>query len=594
MKKDYSEVKGKLRSQEWLNNTHNMGMTALYVERYMNYGWTRAELQSGKPVIGIAQTGGDLTPCNYVHIELAQRVKDGIRDAGGLAFEFPVHPIAEQGKRPTAALDRNLAYLGLVEVLHGYPIDGVVLTAGCDKTTPTGVMAACTMDLPAIVLSGGPMLDSWWRGRLAGSGTAIWEAREMLAAGEIDDEGFMDLVGCAPSVGHCNTMGTALTMNSLAEALGLSLTGCAAIPAPYRERKQIAYETGRRIVEMVLEDLTPSKILTQEAFRNAIVTNSALGGSTNAPVHITAIARHIGLKLPIEDWQTYGYEIPLLLNCQPAGEYLGEGFYRAGGVPAIMAELLKAGKLKGDCLTVTGKTLGQNLADRKILDEKVIKPYNQPLKERAGFIVLSGNLFDSGLLKTSVIGEAFRRRYLERPGDLNAWEGTAIVFDGPEDYHEHINDPDLPVDEDALLFIRYCGPVGYPGSAEVVNMLPPDQLVKLGVSTLPCIGDGRQSGTSASPSILNASPEAAIGGGLALLQTGDRVRIDLNQGTVNMLVSDDELAQRHEAWQPPELIHQTPWQEIYRDTVGQLATGACLELAVKYQRVRKNTPRHSH
>ena len=594
MKKDYSEVKGKLRSQEWFNNTHNMGMTAIYVERYMNYGWTREELQSGKPIIGIAQTGGDLTPCNYVHIELAQRVKDGVRDAGGLAFEFPVHPIAEQGKRPTAALDRNLAYLGLVEVLHGYPIDGVVLTAGCDKTTPTGVMAACTMDLPAIVLSGGPMLDSWWRGRLAGSGTAVWEAREMLAAGEIDDEGFMDLVGSAPSVGHCNTMGTALTMNSLAEALGLSLTGCAAIPAPYRERKQIAYETGRRIVEMVLEDLTPSKILTQEAFRNAIVTNSALGGSTNAPVHITAIARHIGLKLPIEDWQTYGYEIPLLLNCQPAGEYLGEGFYRAGGVPAIMAELLKAGKLKGDCLTVTGKTLGQNLADRKILDEKVIKPYNRPLKERAGFIVLSGNLFDSGLLKTSVIGEDFRRKYLERPGDLNAWEGTAIVFDGPEDYHERINDPDLPVDEDALLFIRYCGPVGYPGSAEVVNMLPPDRLVKLGVSTLPCIGDGRQSGTSASPSILNASPEAAIGGGLALLKTGDRVRIDLNQGTVNMLVSDDELAQRHEAWQPPELIHQTPWQEIYRDTVGQLATGACLEPAVKYQRVRKNTPRHSH
>ena len=594
MKKDYSEVKGKLRSQEWFNNTHNMGMTAIYVERYMNYGWTREELQSGKPIIGIAQTGGDLTPCNYVHIELAQRVKDGVRDAGGLAFEFPVHPIAEQGKRPTAALDRNLAYLGLVEVLHGYPIDGVVLTAGCDKTTPTGVMAACTMDLPAIVLSGGPMLDSYWRGRLAGSGTAVWEARELLAAGEIDYEGFMDLVGCAPSVGHCNTMGTALTMNSLAEALGLSLTGCAAIPAPYRERKQIAYETGRRIVEMVLEDLTPSAILTQEAFRNAIVTNSALGGSTNAPVHITAIARHIGLELPIEDWQTYGYKIPLLLNCQPAGEYLGEGFYRAGGVPAIMAELLKAGKLNGECLTVTGKTMGENLADRKILDQRVIKPYDQPLKERAGFIVLSGNLFDSGLLKTSVIGEEFRRKYLERPGDHNAWEGTAVVFDGPEDYHERINDPDLPVNEDSLLFIRYCGPVGYPGSAEVVNMLPPDRLVKLGVSTLPCIGDGRQSGTSASPSILNASPEATIGGGLALLQTGDRVRIDLNEGTVNMLVSDDELAQRREAWQPPELNHQTPWQEIYRDTVGQLATGACLELAVKYQGVRKNIPRHSH
>ncbi len=569
-------------------------MTALYVERYMNYGWTRRELQSGKPIIGIAQTGGDLTPCNYVHVELAQRVKEGIRDAGGLAFEFPVHPIAEQGKRPTAALDRNLAYLGLVEVLHGYPIDGVVLTTGCDKTTPSGILAACTIDLPAIVLSGGPMLYSWWQGRLAGSGTAIWQARELHAAGKIDYVGFMELVGSAPSVGHCNTMGTALTINSLAEALGLSLTGCAAIPAPYRERKQMAYETGQRIVHMVLEDLTPSKILTPEAFRNAIVANSALGGSTNAPVHMTAIARHIGLELPIEDWQTYGYDIPLLVNCQPAGEYLGEGFYRAGGVPAVMAELLEAGKLNGDCLTATGKTVKENVADHKIIDEKVIRPYRRPLMENDGFIVLRGNLFDSALLKTSVIGEDFRRQYLERPGDPNAWEGTAIVFDGPEDYHARINDPDLPVGEGALLFIRYCGPVGYPGSAEVVNMLPPDRLVKLGVSALPCIGDGRQSGTSASPSILNASPEATVGGGLALLQTGDRVRIDLNKGTVDMLVSDDELARRREAWQPPELTHQTPWQEIYRDTVGQLATGACPELAVKYQGIGKNIPRHSH
>lgn len=416
----------------------------------------------------------------------------------------------------------------------------------------------------------------------------------MHAAGKIDYVGFMELVGSAPSVGHCNTMGTALTINSLAEALGLSLTGCAAIPAPYRERKQMAYETGQRIVHMVLEDLTPSKILTPEAFRNAIVANSALGGSTNAPVHMTAIARHIGLELPIEDWQTYGYDIPLLVNCQPAGEYLGEGFYRAGGVPAVMAELLEAGKLNGDCLTATGKTVKENVADHKIIDEKVIRPYRRPLMENDGFIVLRGNLFDSALLKTSVIGEDFRRQYLERPGDPNAWEGTAIVFDGPEDYHARINDPDLPVGEGALLFIRYCGPVGYPGSAEVVNMLPPDRLVKLGVSALPCIGDGRQSGTSASPSILNASPEATVGGGLALLQTGDRVRIDLNKGTVDMLVSDDELARRREAWQPPELTHQTPWQEIYRDTVGQLATGACPELAVKYQGIGKNIPRHSH
>jgi len=594
MKQDYSQVKGKLRSHEWFNNAHNMGMTAVYVERYMNYGWTREELQSGKPVIGIAQTGGDLTPCNYVHIDLAKRVKDGIRAAGGLPFEFPVHPIGEQGKRPTAALDRNLAYLGLVEVLHGYPIDGVVLTTGCDKTTPACIMAACTTDLPSIVLSGGPMLDSWWRGRLAGSGAVVWEARELHAAGEIDYDGFMELVQNSPSVGHCNTMGTALSMNSLAEALGLSLTGCAAIPAPYRDRQEMAFRTGQRIVEMVMEDLTPSKILTREAFHNAIVANSALGGSTNAPVHITAIARHIGLELPIEDWQTYGLDIPLLVNCQPAGEYLGEGFYRAGGVPAVMAELLKAGKLHGDVLTVTGKTMAQNLANRPILDKTVIRPYDQPLKESAGFMVLRGNLFDSGLLKRSVIGDDFRRTYLERPGDPNAWEGTAIVFDGPEDYHERINDPDLPVDKDSLLFIRYCGPVGYPGSAEVVNMLPPDRLVKLGVPELPCIGDGRQSGTSASPSILNASPEAAVGGGLALLRTGDRVRIDLNEGTVNVLASEAELAERRASWQAPELQHQTPWQEIYRNTVGQLSTGACIELAVTYQGVRHHIPRHSH
>lgn len=594
MKKDYSELKGKLRSQEWLNNPHNMGMTALYVERYMNYGWTREELQSGKPVIGIAQTGSDLTPCNFVHIELAKRVKQGIRDAGGLPFEFPVHPIGEQGKRPTAALDRNLAYLGLVEVLHGYPLDGVVLTTGCDKTTPACVMAACTTNLPSIVLSGGPMLDGWWQGRLAGSGTIAWEAREKFAAGEIDQDGYMDMIANSPSVGHCNTMGTALTMNSLAEALGLSLTGCAAIPAPYRDRKQMAYETGKRIVEMVLEDLTPSKILTQDAFYNAIVTNSALGGSTNAPVHITAIARHIGLELPIEEWQNQGLDIPLLVNCQPAGEYLGEGFYRAGGVPAVMAELLRVGKLHGDCLTVTGKTMRENLADQQILDENVIKSYDHPLKEKAGFMILSGNLFDSGLLKTSVISEEFSRKYLENPDDLNAWEGTAIVFDGPEDYHERINDPDLPIDENSLLFIRYCGPIGFPGSAEVVNMLPPDRLVQLGVPALPCIGDGRQSGTSASPSILNASPEAAVGGGLALLQTGDRVRIDLNQSTINMLISDDEVAQRREAWHPPELIHQTPWQEIYRNNVGQLSEGATLELSVKYQNIGKDIPRHSH
>ncbi len=593
-KKDYSEVKGKLRSQEWLNNPHNLGMTAIYVERYMNYGWTREELQSGKPIIGIAQTGNELIPCNYHHLELAQRVKDGIREAGGIPFEFPVHPLAEQGKRPTAALDRNLAYLGLVEVLHGYPLDGVVLTTGCDKTTPACIMAACTTDLPSIVLSGGPMLNTYWKGKRAGSGTVVWEAREAHAAGEIDYEEFMDMVAQSPSVGHCNTMGTATTMNSLAEALGMSLTGCAAIPGPHRDRKNMAFATGKRIVEMVHEELTPSRILTEAAFHNAIVTNSAIGGSTNAPIHITAIARHIGVDLPVETWQESGYEVPLIVNLQPAGEYLGEDYFRAGGVPAVMSELLKAGKLRGEALTVTGKTMAENLDGKAILDADVIHPYERPLIGSAGFMVLNGNLFDAGLLKTSVIGDDFRQKYMQNPDDPNAWEGTAIVFDGPEDYHERINDPDLPIDENCMLFIRNTGPVGYPGSAEVVNMLPPDRLVQAGIHELPCIGDGRQSGTSANPSILNASPEAAIGGGLALLQTGDRVRVDLNKGTVNMLVSDEEIEARRAAWQPPELINQTPWQEIYRTTVGQLATGACMELAVKYKKVSKDVPRHSH
>jgi dihydroxy-acid dehydratase len=584
-----------LRSQEWFNNPDNPGMTAVYVERYMNYGITREELQEGRPIIAIAQTGNDLAPCNRHHLFLAQRIKEGIRDAGGFPFEFPVHPIAEQGKRPTAALDRNLAYLGIVEILHGYPIDGVVLTTGCDKTTPACIMAAATMDIPAIVLSGGPMLDGYWKGLLAGSGTIIWEARENYAADKIDYDEFMDMVmTSSPSVGHCNTMGTALTMNSLAEAMGMSLTGCAAIPAAYRERAQMAYYTGKRIVDMVKEDLTPSKILTREALLNAIVVNSALGGSTNAPPHLIAIARHVGVSLEMEDFQTYGAEIPLLVNCQPAGEWLGEMFYRAGGVPSVMSELLKKDKIDGSCLTATGKTMTENLGGIEIKDERVIKPYDEPLMENAGFILLSGNVFDSGLIKTSVIGEDFRKKYLSTPGDENAWEGRAVVFEGPEDYHERINDPDLDIDDDCILFVRGCGPVGFPGSAEVVNMLPPDRLVKMGVPELPCVGDGRQSGTSASPSILNCSPEAAVGGNLAIIQTGDRVRVDLNTREVNMQVDDQEIQRRKDALELKVLDNQTPWEEIYRATVSQLSEGAVMKPAVKYQKVKEAIPRHSH
>ncbi len=590
----------RLRSRLWFDNPDNPPMTSLYLERYLNFGLTKEELTSGKPIIGIAQSGSDLSPCNRHHLELAKRVREGIRDAGGVAFEFPTHPIQETGKRPTAALDRNLSYLSLVEVLFGYPLDGVVLTTGCDKTTPAAIMAAATVNTPAIVLSGGPMLNGWWKGERAGSGTIGWWARQEHAAGRLGYDEFLDLVASsAPSIGHCNTMGTASTMNALAEALGLSLPGCAAIPAPYRERGQIAYETGRRAVEIVHEDLKPSDILTRQAFENAIVACSAIGGSTNAPIHINAIARHIGVPLTIEDWQTVGYDVPLIVNMQPAGKYLGEEYYRAGGLPAVMRELLDAGRIHADALTINGKTMGENVKHAKAQDADVIRPYGKPLKEQAGFKVLSGNLFDSAVMKTSVISDEFKNRYLSNPKDPNAFEGRAVVFDGPEDYHHRIDDPSLQIDENTMLFIRGVGPIGYPGSAEVVNMQPPAALIKKGVTSLPCIGDGRQSGTSASPSILNATPEAAVGGGLALLETGDRVRIDLDKGTADILISAAKLAERRAAlekrggYQYPE--SQTPWQEIQRGMVDQLGDGMVLKPAVKYQRVaQKYVPRHNH
>ncbi len=573
----------RLRSRRWFDDPHDPGMTALYIERYMNFGLTREELQSGKPIIGIAQTGSDLSPCNRHHLDLASRVRDGIREAGGVPLEFPLHPIQETGKRPTAALDRNLAYLGLVEVLHGYPLDGVVLTTGCDKTTPACLMGAATVNIPAIVLSGGPMLDGWWQGRLSGSGTIVWEGRKLYAEGKIDYREFMDMVASsAPSVGHCNSMGTALSMNSLAEALGMSLPGCAAIPGPYRERGQIAYETGRRIVAMVHENLRPSDIMTRAAFENAVVAAAALGASSNCPVHMIAIARHMGVDHTLDDWQRLGPEIPLLVDCQPAGRFLGEAFHRAGGVPAVMRELLAAGRLDGAAMTVTGRTLAENLASVPAPDHEVIRPYHQPLRERAGYVVMSGNLFESAVMKTSVIDAEFRRRFLSDPAHPDVFEGKAIVFEGPEDYHARIEDPALGVDEHSLLIVRNCGPVGYPGSAEVVNMQPPAALLKRGIDALPTMGDGRQSGTSGSPSILNITPEAAVGGGLALLRTGDRIRVDLAKRRVDVLLADGELAARRAAWTPPKLDNKTPWEEIYRGMVGQLGTGACLEPATLY------------
>jgi dihydroxy-acid dehydratase len=581
----------KFRSQEWFDNPNNPGMTALYLERYQNQTFTREELQSGRPVIGIANSGSDLAPCNKIHLFLMERIKAGIRDAGGIPMEFPVHPIQETGKRPTAALDRNLAYLGLVEVLHGYPIDAVVLTTGCDKTTPAMLMGAATVDIPAIALNGGPMLDGWWKGKRAGSGTIIWESRRLLAEGKIDYDEFMNRAcASAPSLGHCNTMGTASTMNALAEALGMTLPGASAIPAPFRERMAMAFETGKRAVEMAHEDLKPSDILTRKAFENAIRVNTAIGGSTNAPPHLQAVARHAGVELDVSDWQAIGFDLPLIVNMQPAGEHLGESFYRAGGVPAVMGELLAAGHLHGDVMTASGKPFEQALNGARSEDHDVILTVDKPMREKAGFLVLAGNLFDSALMKTSVISEDFRIRFLKD----GVYEARAVVFEGPEDYHERVNDASLEIDDHCMLFIRNVGCVGYPGSAEVVNMQPPDALIQQGINHLPTVGDGRQSGTSESPSILNASPEAVVGGGLALLQTGDRVRLDLKAGTLNALVPDEEWQARRDAWKEPELEHQTPWQEIYRANVGQLAQGGCLELATAYQRIARNLPRDNH
>ncbi len=589
--------KKNLRSKEWFDNPKDPGLTALYLERYLNYGLKKKDLQSGKPIIGIAQSGSDLSPCNRHFLSLSKTIKDGVRESGGVPMEFPTHPIQETGKRPTAALDRNLSYLSLVEVLYGYPIDGVILTTGCDKTIPAALMAAATVNIPSIVLSGGPMLDGSYKGKKAGSGTIIWEARKLHAKGEITYDEFMDMAtASAPSIGHCNTMGTASTMNSIAEALGMSLTGSAIIPAPYKERENISYKTGKRIVEMVHEDLTPSKIMTKKAFENAVYVASAIGGSSNCPPHLTSIARHMGIDFGLDNWEKLGHGIPLLANCQPAGEYLMEGFFKAGGIPAIMQELMKNNKLNRNAMTVTGKTIEKNLKIIINVDQDVIKTFKNPLVKNAGFIVMKSNFFSSAVMKVSAISLEFRKRYLSNPINPNAFETYAVVFEGPEDYRSRINDENLNIDENSILMIRGCGPVGYPGSGEVVNMQPPDRLLKKGINTLPTIGDGRQSGTSESPSILNVSPESAIGGSLLIVKTGDKIKVDLNNGRIDLLISDEEIANRKKNIKIPKLKNQTPWQEISRSLVGQLETGACLETESVYLDITntKGMPRHSH
>ena len=589
--------KTKLRSDQWFNNPKNPDMTALYLEKYLNYGLKRKDLQSGKPIIGIAQSGSDLSPCNRHFLSLSKKIKNGIKKAGGIPMEFPTHPIQETGKRPTAMLDRNLSYLSLVEVLYGYPIDGVILTTGCDKTTPAALMAAATVNIPAIVLSGGPMLDGFYKGKLAGSGTIIWEARKLMAKGEINYDEFMDMAASsAPSVGHCNTMGTASSMNSVAEALGMSLPGCAVIPAPYKEREKISYETGKRIVGMVHENLTPSKIMTRKAFENAVVVASAIGGSSNCTPHLSAIAKHMGIKFHLSDWQKLGHKIPLLVNCQPAGEYLMESFFRSGGVPAVMKELIKNNKIHTNLITVTGKKIGQNLRKKIKTDPRVIKTFENSIADKAGFLVLRSNFFSTAIMKTSVISKEFKDRYLSNPKKPNVFIANAIVFEGPEDYHERLNSKKLNINKNSILIVRGCGPVGYPGSAEVINMQPPDRLLKKGINTLPTLGDGRQSGTSASPSILHVSPESAIGGDLGIVKTGDQIKIDLNKRRVDLLIPQSEFKIRRKKRKIFKFNNQTPWQEIFRDTVGQLEDGACINSRGKFLKVSstKGIPRDSH
>lgn len=598
---DAANGKPKLRSAHWFRRPDDHGMGALYMDRFLNFGMTTEELSSGKPIIGIAQSGSDIAPCNRYHLTLAKRVREGIRSAGGIAWEFPTHPIQESARRPTATLDRNLSYLTLVELLYAYPFDGVVLLTGCDKTTPACLMAAATVNIPAICLNVGPMLNGWLdrSNDRAGSGTVLWRAREMYTAGEIDHEVMTDMVTCGtPSAGHCNTMGTASTMNALAEALGMTLPGAAAIPAPYKERLQCAYRTGVQIMEMVENDRKPSDILTREAFENAIVANTAIGGSTNAPIHLNAVAKHVGVKLDLDDWDNLGFHVPLLLNMQPAGEMLSEDYYRAGGLPAIMSELLDANMLPHpNVLTANGKTMRDNVSGKGTWDRVTIKTIKEPLKPDAGFLHLKGTLFDSAIMKTSVISPEFKKTFLSDPNDPNAFECKLAVFDGPEDYDKRLEE--APIDARTILVMRGVGPLGYPGAAEVVNMHAPGHLLKQGVRDLPCIGDGRQSGTSGSPSILNATPEAADGGNLALIKDGDKLRIDLNKRRVDIMIEEEELAKRRKELDEKGGYHgpesHTPWQDIFRRETGGLSDGMVLKRAVKFQRVAQNTvPRDNH
>jgi dihydroxy-acid dehydratase len=573
-----TEQKRQYRSAEWFGRLDKDG----FIHRSWMRGWPR-DVFDGRPVIGICNTWSELTPCNAHFRELADRVKRGVWEGGGFPVEFPVTSMGETNMRPTAMLFRNLVSMDVEESIRGNPIDGVVLLCGCDKTTPALVMGAASCDLPALVVSGGPMLNGRFRGDEIGSGTDVWRFSEDMKAGRMTAECFAEAETCmSRSPGHCMTMGTASTMATMAEALGLTLPHNAAIPAPDSRRSTLAHVAGRRIVEMVQADLRISHILTRAAFENAIRVNAAVGGSTNAVIHLLAIAGRVGVPVTLDDWDALGRPVPTLLNLKPSGHYLMEDFYYAGGLPAILRVLGERNLLHRDALTVNGRTIWENAADAPMWNADVILPFDKPLVEQGGIAVLRGNLApDGAVLKPSAASPHLMRH-----------SGRAVVFENIEHYHERIDDPSLDVDETSVLVLKNCGPKGYPGMAEVGNMGLPPKVLQKGVTDMVRISDARMSGTAYGTVVLHVCPEAAVGGALALVRDGDIVELDVPRRTLNLQVSDDELRRRHSEWRPSEPAIRGGYQGLYFEHVLQANTGADFDFLLG--RRGAGVPRESH
>ena len=572
--------KRKLRSQAWFGGNDKDG--------FIHRSWMRnqgfpGDVFDGRPVIGICNTWSELTPCNAHFRELAQRVKNGVWEAGGFPLEFPVTSLGETNMRPTAAMFRNLVSMDVEESIRANPIDAVVLLCGCDKTTPSLVMGAASCDVPTIVLSGGPMLNGHYRGQTIGSGTVVWRFSEAVKAGTMSQQEFMDAESCmSRSAGHCMTMGTASTMACMVESLGLSLPGNAAIPAVDSRRKVLAQETGRRIVAMVHEDLRIAKILTREAFQNAIRACAAIGGSTNAVIHLIAFAGRVGVPLTLDDWDKYGRDVHTILDIQPAGRFLMEEFYYAGGLPAVLWKLAQVGQLDDGALTANGKTIGENVKDAPNWDNEVIREYGNPLVESGGIAVLRGNLCpDGAVLKPSAASPHLMRH-----------RGRAVVFDTIEEYKARIDDPDLAVDETSVLVLKNCGPRGYPGMAEVGNMGLPPKLLARGITDMVRISDARMSGTAYGTVVLHVCPEAALGGPLALVREGDWIELDVEARRLHLDVDEVELARRRTEWIEPEPAFKSGYQSLYVKHVMQADKGADFDFLLGCR--GHEVPRESH